>query len=409
MPTAVRITFDQFEQRDLRTRALVVGALSVGTANDDLESLVSGGKTIVLAASDVAENRMRVAFRDREDADALRLAALRRLLLDQARTVIHEAMASGGSYQDLPDSIDLTGDDVMDFAGRWPQKVCSFQRRTPPGLVCDATSAGPPKTSVPLCESCSLPDDRVRCTALSHPSIASEPRTRGLTKAPAGALCDGGHDERVGDFTKCRIGGNTCWRQDLPFGIDGGHRAPDDSPERLLDEFSHLRLALERARIKVAIGSGELQLGATLAGPCADAEDMVVRIQALASLIGQLDGHQVARTHGLELPPNTGKLASLGHVLTHLGASGHEGAISLLRIVPALRNQAPAHPKFDDAALQIARLGVELPISDWRVAWLTVADRARGALREIRLAIEARDVDVARANLAAEATATLPD
>lgn len=140
-------------------------------------------------------------------------------------------------------------------------------------------------------------------------------------------------------------------------------------------------------------------------GPCASAEDLHVRIQALASLIEQSDGHRYAKAHGVVLPPNTGTLASLLPVLGHLGSSGHESAISVLRVIPAPRNQAPAHPKFDDAALQIARLGVDTPIIDWRVAWLTVADRARGALRAIRLAVETRDVEAARANEEAIAAA----
>jgi hypothetical protein len=71
------------------------------------------------------------------------------------------------------------------------------------------------------------------------------------------------------------------------------------------------------------------------------------RIQALASLIEQLDGHRYAKAHGVVLSPNTGKLASLVPVLAHLGSSGHESAISVLRVIPALCNQAPALPKFD--------------------------------------------------------------
>jgi hypothetical protein len=98
----------------------------------------------------------------------------------------------------------------------------------------------------------------------------------GMSKIAVGALCDAGRDDLVGDFSNCRVGGNGYWRQDIPL-IEAGTAAPPaDSPDRLLDEFSHLRLALEHIGLEVANGSGELQLGATLTRPCASPEDLHV-------------------------------------------------------------------------------------------------------------------------------------
>jgi hypothetical protein len=50
----------------------------------------------------------------------------------------------------------------------------------------------------------------------------------GMSKLAAGALCDGDHDELVGDFSNCQVGGHPCWRQDIPLLVAGNHVAPNN-------------------------------------------------------------------------------------------------------------------------------------------------------------------------------------
>ena len=116
----------------------------------------------------------------------------------------------------------------------------------------------------------------------------------------------------------------------------------------------------------------ELQLAATLTRPCTGPEQRLGRIQALASRLELLNGKPYAQAHGIAVDQSSqGKLTSPPPVLARLGASGHEGGISLLCLIPALRNQAPVRPSYDDAAFcRSLEFGVEHPISDRRAAWL---------------------------------------
>ncbi|HEY2939281.1 MAG TPA: hypothetical protein VGJ27_05680 [Gaiellaceae bacterium] len=121
------------------------------------------------------------------------------------------------------------------------EKDCLWQERLARGWICTATRpGGDERTSAPLCGGCLIPDERILCTHLMHPTIDAlgkgRIKVRAVVESP---LCNIGKDPD--DGAKCHLGGLECarrivsTRQALP-------EPPADVARRAADEVDFFSL-----------------------------------------------------------------------------------------------------------------------------------------------------------------------
>lgn len=320
--------------------ARVVGWLNIGFPDDSRGEghlLQDGFTSVDLIVSGDAWLGSTVPFRHLDDPGARALRAMRELLvrrvLERARIAMEEGSAlAGGDHEEMLRSEELAA--LADARG----KQCAFQTPSAPGLFCTADRDGLGRTSTPICAACQLPDDRLRCTALVHP-VVSELETMGhIARSPSSALCDAGHQDRVGDTSGCVAGGNGCWHKDLVLSASSAGIDPD-APRRLIDELKHLRLALGEAfQTKLSRGSDELGVGANLVSDCDSAQDLEGKIMAVGSLLEPMNLAKSANAMGATVEGGKGSLVAMREALDWLKAVGHEAPIEVLRSLQAVRS-----------------------------------------------------------------------
>jgi hypothetical protein len=389
--------------------AYIVGELTFGEVDEaGWRGIADEGRLVRLLSATI-EALDGAGIRTRgEEAPGAADRMVREVLFLRYRAALLNAVRAGTPLADLAREDELFAEHLAAHRFSDP-KECGFQRAGPGGLHCEASTPDDPlqgKTTRPLCAACTFPDDHLRCTALVHPEVADAGIDGQHLRIVRSVICEAGYGDRVGDGSQCRIDGHECWRQAevrVPAGAPSA-----EAPERLVDEFDHLRLALEQRLAEgLPRGSGEFRLGATLLRPVSTQDEFTGRLQALASMLDLLDGRPSARALGV-MPEGAGSLVALGAALTKLSVSGHEGPIELLREVPKLRVLVPTHPIFDERALLVARFGVETPIEDYEDAWRRVADATRRALRDLRLAVQAAEPDPSRPTCSREPPAGAP-
>lgn len=369
--------------------AYIVGRILVGRPADgpDAGNEVSEPINVcVLLQSGPARLQSTVPFRDRPDAHEAALEATRTVLVHRALDRMRAVMARGGDLSEIGGE-EMLADDVTELT-RTTEKRCAFQTGSPAGLLCQVDSSGVPgKTSRPVCAACSLPDDRLRCTALQHPVVVASSDRKVLRRFPQEGLCDAGHQDRVGNTSDCRPGGNPCWRADLIIASSVAEPVVN-APELLIDEVKHLRLVLgERLGGRLSRGSDELGVGSTIMAPCESEEELARKVSAVMSLLESTNVAKLARQRGAIIDDEAGSIRALEQTLEHLGAEDHAAAVEALRGLQGVKSLL-SHHNWDDRILALRRFGIELPTEDYGAAWLRIASGVRDALRRIRLALE---------------------
>ncbi|MGD9570934.1 MAG: hypothetical protein AB7V62_03480 [Thermoleophilia bacterium] len=285
------------------------------------------------------------------------------------------------------DPLTLDSRDVPTLVQDLGEKRCAFQTKSSRGLWCEAVDVGRrAPTALPVCRACALPDDRIRCSALSHPKVQHHPPAGG--PLVVSAFCELGQPDPDG---RCRPGGRDCWH----FGVVAPVRAPEslrsDAPERLADEVTYLRLSLERLLgTRLPRGSGELGIGVRLASSCAGREQFEDKVRAIGSLLAPMHVGKAAEALGVPgVDPKAGSLVALGQVLDHLTSpeGPHAAPIKALRRLIDVRNLT-SHHNADDRLFALTELGLELPIEEYGAGWLRVAGAAERALRQLRRTVE---------------------
>lgn len=283
----------------------------------------------------------------------------------------------------------FTSDDVERLERyRDRQKRCAWQERQPRGWFCAATApAADPRTTDSLCRRCPIPDERVICAQLVHPSIELLVSRDETVRVPALApLCNLGNDPGTGEG--CRPGALACWQrlvETRALRLD----PPTDAARRAADEIDFLTLVY-RDRYGGRLWTiPQARTISELFGDCESAEDFQRRVAALADLLSQLDPYgqlgEQARV-GAD-GRRVGPLVALERLMQrdHPEAMA---AVRRLREIPAARNQFPIHTRNERLRDALRALGVDFPASDWRLAWLRVLTAFWSSLETIRGAIQ---------------------
>ncbi len=183
------------------------------------QGAVSRDLTVTNLAIDAAVQELDIAA---DDPRSLALDRLRGALARRAIEQLEGVLRDGRDLAALDGELILMAEDVPDALAT-SSRTCRFKRLDAHGLWCTADVSGTPApTSEPICLVCTLPEEPVRCSALTHPRIQEVRTFGGVSRIAAGALCNAGHDDRLGDLSLCRPGGNSCWRKDITMSaIDG--------------------------------------------------------------------------------------------------------------------------------------------------------------------------------------------
>ena len=176
----------------------------------------SGQVRRLLVATTGAIDAAMPAFRGEEGDDrSLAVDRLRESLAERAIAELEIIVSEGRDLAELGGELLLMADDVPVIISQPAQKACRFKRRDDRGLWCTADVSGNDSpTSEPVCRGCSLPNEAIRCSALTHPRIQELATFGGARRTGVGAFCDAGYDKLLGDLSPCRPGGNDCWRRD---------------------------------------------------------------------------------------------------------------------------------------------------------------------------------------------------
>ena len=286
--------------------AYLLGVAIIGQPEESAWGGVAddGQRRRLLVASGSAVQVAMPAFRDKAGDDReLAIAALRRSLAERAIVELQDAVREGGDPEQPGAELILLAEDVRGVLAE-SSKDCRFKRRDDRGLWCTVDAGGvDAPTTGPLCRSCSLPADNLRCSALTHPRVTTD----GTRRTPVGALCDAGFDSLLGDLSACQPGGNTCWRRDLTVEIQQRHK-PDTATQaasrtgsaapRCFISYAHedkplaraIAEGLKRAGYRVWIDEGELVIGDSLVRKIAEAVAETDYLVALVSASSEGSG-----------------------------------------------------------------------------------------------------------------------
>lgn len=360
---------------------------------------ISEGEAIGVARARVS--RAAMALGSLQSLDWRRVLSL--AVLQEAESQLSAGLLTRDDGADLTLEYGAYNEELLtELAGGLKQ--CEWRRSAEPrGSLCVATGAGGSEpTSIPLCESCEMPDARWICSALVHPETKYQGGV-GVYSGGSGfssdphrmvrrAFCEVHVQQQ--DWTKCQAGGGReCWHRVVRDGT--GYPKPESgAPARLVDEIPYLRLAYgERFGTKPSKfwpSIDERTVASILTDPTT-APEFQQRISAVDALItrmapaAQLDSARRVDEQGHRV----GSIIALARVLEDQCGGAALPFVERLRALHKARNSFPAHPHSDDLASALRTLGVaQYPPFAWQLAWWQVTASLVEALAAVRIALQ---------------------
>jgi hypothetical protein len=273
-------------------------------------------------------------------------------------------------------------------------KSCDWQVRGDRGLECDATPVGQDRsTTLATCAKCAMPDARIVCAQLRHPTNLPVRTFGGFERLAGPAMCELGNEPD--DGSDCRPGGKNCWQRIVsvelavpPF-VGGSAVAPGrDLSRTAVDAIDHLRETYRRRYGADLWLIDQARSIAELSGEAHSEETFHRKVTVLALLLSTVNP-QNELDDELRLGANGQAVGGLV-VLERLMERDLPDAVRdvrMLRHIAALRNAYPTHLRargFEDAT---SAIGLDYPPDDWDAAWRIVLSRFGESLRRLRLAL----------------------
>jgi len=277
-------------------------------------------------------------------------------------------------------------------------KRCDRQLRIDRDLWCAAASASDTTasltiggraaapTSVPLCAGCDLPDVRLRCSHLMHPSVtATRVFGGGHERSLGWALCDRGHQDLVTAAPRKCVPdvGHPCWERQvgtpamvIPESLD---------PLALTDALDHFddvwRLAFGVPILRLPSGTD----AALLSQPASTRAELVDRVRALAEVLGRLSVSDDLLPADV---PDEHRRGSLNRVESALrGRSASTAIPPITDAVAQLRRILRLDSAYSHSTGELPSLwpqfGMSNPPRQWAEAWRAVQHTAITALRTL--------------------------
>jgi hypothetical protein len=312
----------------------------------------------------------------------------------------YELLAEADRGQSAP--LDVSGVELEAIASAVSEKRCRYQAPVAGDLFCDAglvdqnpssdlaKLSGHPTsvrakfpTSVFLCGTCTLPDDRIICSRLHHAVVQRADRPTESSMFALHADCDLGRRE-ASPPAQCHFLGHECWRREIETAPrrDGAAMSALAIHESI-DYFGAVWLnAFKVPLVRLSM----VAPGGVLATTCNGHQDFQAKLTALGEVFNSF---QVQYAD----PALSGSLALMRAKLKTWGAekgaapediASMERAMEVLQKTLGLRagqQHGPARGRLESA---IRYLGLSLPPPSYSQAWNSLQAALHDALGELR-------------------------
>jgi hypothetical protein len=293
-------------------------------------------------------------------------------------------------------TVKITEEDLDRFRALLARdKGCEYQHREGRDLYCTAALRkgdpatigtiglrGVARTSPIGCMQCDMPDEKVLCSHLSHPSVAQDSTSQ--VRFVQSAYC------AVAAGTagpECRPDGNKCWTRLVS--APKWKSTPLASPLELTEALDFLDAVWRNAFGARLLRPGPITSSARLAQSCETRADFEANMSALADLMKRMAIADSLLPEGSEIPADH-TFDRLGAVLdSRLGQEAAESArreIDVLKAVNGVR-VALQHGKSDLLSKALTTLGLSLS-PDWKETWDAVRARVSQAVTVIRAELQ---------------------
>lgn len=269
------------------------------------------------------------------------------------------------------------------------------------GDFCTATPDHREPTTPPLCGTCEMPDSRVVCSALVHPTVRFQGGmtiggSNGAVTVDSSRTIDQAYCRaylQSQNWELCHASGQECWRRLVPGVLSAPLMSPD-SPRRLIDAIPYLRLAYaDRFGAKPSVFWPPIdeRSVAMILAPCGSAMELQQHISALDTLVTRMQPHpQLLQARQLDSEGRkVGSISALARVLEDRCGGDALPHVQRLRALNRARNSYPVHPHSGELQQALRVLGVgRYPPEDWQSAWWQIATSLEESLTAIRLAVQ---------------------
>jgi hypothetical protein len=257
-------------------------------------------------------------------------------------------------------------------------KYCRFQAKSDTGPICKAAARDDPRrgrVSQPLCEQCTMPDSRLVCSHLSHPTVIS----KGTGRLVADALCEKGSNPA--DANECVPGSRDCWELTYEPGKELS-AIPNDLAARVSDEIDFLNLAFKEVHRTKILTIHNARSVSDLHGRCETADEFMNKVAILADLTAHIS---VIKLLPEELRQKDGGSIDILSVFLKIDYPGQEEEVTgNLRLITKVRNSFPIHSRTEGLLTSFDRLGIDYPPNDWDSAWKRVLNAFYLSLKNLR-------------------------
>lgn len=202
-------------------------------------------------------------------------------------------------FRDVSNVVDVDAEDLRLVERVAVEKRCGYQVTEGRDLYCTADTSHDPRlgqwravglksfspTSLHECLNCTLPDSRILCSQLSHPSLATGVGAK--SRMVRAAKC-GINRPEIQNGGGCHAGGHPCWeRQVLPRAEDNPLEYLPQALTRALD-FLDMAWRLRFPKAGRLVVAPSLESAASLERPCSTREEFNSRVISLADVLGAL-------------------------------------------------------------------------------------------------------------------------
>lgn len=286
-----------------------------------------------------------------------------------------------GQIANLDQQIVLTTTNMPD-PGHLRLRLCDLSIRKSRGLICSAQGDKDyldGQTTTALCQTCNLPDTDLLCSHLVHIKVSAPADKK--KRRVEWAICDKGEQFELDRVGECLPGKKQCWEK-LFIAKQVKENMPDDLPAALIDELDFCNLAFKEVYKKRLIEPKQFRSTKYLITDCPDHSEFMLKVAALADLVGQFSTNEVLSKKHEEKAQGT--VSALDRLMALDYKMAGSSAIRRLRFIIDLRNSFPIHTTSKDLISACRGLGFDYPPTSWTEAWQKVLFAFYTTIKEIR-------------------------
>ena len=260
-------------------------------------------------------------------------------------------------------------------------KQCDMRRPAEPrGLLCTATASGTPEpTTLPLCDTCDLPDARLVCSGLVHPATAysdgvgfvsfnEDTCDEGVSDNPSRSIERAFCEVHLipQKWVECRPWTKDCWHRSVDTGTQPP--APDSgAPRRIIDEIGYLRLVYAdrfKTNARQFWPSAEPTAYGVLLDPLADRKSFERHLVVLDNILSAMKPHDQLDEGRRRNGSRIGGVTAMGRILDDRVDGSDASYVEGLQAVKTIRNSF-SHESSPELVSAFRMLAAVSGLSGW--------------------------------------------